>query len=97
MENEIKLFRNYYKFSEGEKLISIKFISGEQDINYSLITKNTEKFFKIEALLYENYPKYAETENFFVIGGNKINKSKTLKENNINNNGIIALIVNNLD
>ena len=48
-------------------------------------------------MLYEKYPKYAETENFFVIGGNKINKSKTLKENNINNNGIIALIVNNLD
>ena len=29
LENEINLFRKYYNFSEGEKLISIKFISGE--------------------------------------------------------------------
>ena len=66
MENEIKLFRNYYKFSEGEKLISIQFISGEQDIKYSLITKNTEKFFKIEALLYENYPNMLKQKIFLL-------------------------------
>jgi len=62
-----------------------------------LITKNTEKFLKIEVKLYEKYPKYLETENYFVAGGNKINKYKTIKENNINNNDIVTLIINNLD
>jgi len=97
LENEIKLFRRFNKFSEGEKLISIKFISGEQDIDYSLITKNTEKFYKIEGILYEKYPKYVETDNFFVVNGNRINRNKTLEQNNIKNNDIITLIINNLD
>ncbi len=48
-------------------------------------------------MLYEKYPKYTDTENFFVVGGNKINRNKTLEENNIKNNDIITLIINNLD
>ena len=34
IENEIKLFRTYYNISSNEKLISIKFISGNQDIDF---------------------------------------------------------------
>ena len=97
LENQIKLFREYYNFSEGEKLISIKFISVDQDIDYSLISKNTEKFSKIEAMLYDKYPKYIELENFFLVCGNRINRNKTLKQNNINNNDVITLQVNNFD
>ena len=97
LENEIKLFRKFNNFSEGEKLIQIKFISNEQDIDYSLIVKNTEKFYKIEGILYEKYPKYVETDNFFVVSGNRINRNKTLEQNNIKSNDIITLIINNLD
>ena len=97
LKNEIKLFREYYNFSEGEKLISIKFISSEQDIDYSLITKNTEKFHKIEGILYEKYPKYMETNNYFLVGGNRINRNKTIEQNNIKNNDVITLIINNFD
>jgi len=97
LENEIKLFRKFNNFSEGEKLIQIKFISNEQDIDYSLIVKNNEKFYKIEGILYEKYPKYVETDNFFVVSGNRINRNKTLEQNNIKSNDIITLIINNLD
>ena len=97
LENEIKLFRKYCNFSEGEKLISIKIISGEQDIDYPIIIKNTEKFFKIESLIYEKYPNYMETINYFLVRGNKINRSKTIEENYIKNDDIITLIINNLD
>ena len=48
-------------------------------------------------MLYEIYPKYIETDNFFVVSGNRINRNKTIKENNIKNNDIITLIINNLD
>ena len=97
LENEIKLFKSYYNFSEGEKLILIKIISGNQDINFSKICKNTEEFSKIESLLYKKYPKYIESENYFLVHGSKINRHKNLKENKINNNDVITLEINNFD
>ena len=97
LENEIKLFRSYYNYTEGEKLISINFISVSQDINFNIISKNTEKFSKIENLLYDKYPKYLDLENYFLVHGNKINTHRTLKENKINNNDIITLGVNSFD
>jgi len=97
LQNEIKLFRTYYKLSNNEKLISIKFISIFQDIDFSVIAKNTDDFSKIEKMLYDKYPKYIEFENYFLVNGNKINKNKTLEQNNIKNNDILTLGINNLD
>ena len=97
LENEIKLFRSYYNFSSNEKLISIKFISGEQDIDFSVITKNTEAFSKIENMLYEKYPKYKDSENYFLVNGNRINRHRTLEENKVRNNEILTLEINNID
>ena len=97
LENEIKIFRKYCNFSETEKLLSIKFISGEQDIDYTIIAKNTENFSILENSIYNEYPQYRETENYFLINGKKINKHKTLEQNKINNNDIITLFINNLD
>jgi len=97
LENEIKLFKSYYNFSEDEKLIKINFISGSQDINYSIITKNTENFSKLEIPLYKKYPKYLDSENYFIVNGNKVNRNRTLIQNNIKNNDIITLLINNID
>ena len=69
-------------------------MSGE-DTTYSIIAKNTEIFSKIEIKLYEKYPKYKESENCFFVGGKKINKNKTLEQNNIINNDIITLKIQN--
>ena len=97
LENEIKLFKSYCKFSEEEKLISIKIISVNQDINFDIIAKNTDKFSKFENILYEKYPKYVDSENFFLVHGNKINKYRTLQENKINNDDVITLEINNFE
>ena len=97
LENELKLLKKNNKFAEGERLISIKFISSAQDIDYSLTTKNTEKFSKIEAKLYEKYPKYKKTNNYFLVSGSKIDKQKTLEQNKIKNNDVITLIEINID
>ena len=97
LENEIQLFKSYYNFSDGEKLILIRFISVNQDINFEIITKNTEIFSKLEPILYKQYPKYIELENYFLVHGIKINRNKSLKENKINNNDVITLEVNNFD
>ena len=97
LENEIKLFRSYYNFSSREKLFAIKIISVNQEINFCIIAKNTEYFSKLELSLYEKYPKYRETENFFIVGGRRVNKSKTLEDNKIKNNDVITLEINNFD
>jgi predicted transcriptional regulator len=72
-------------------------MSDEQDINYSIVSKNTEKFSKIEAMLYDKFPKYIESENYFFVGEKKINRNKTLEQNNINNNDIITLKMNDFE
>ena len=87
-----KIISNYpIKLSEGEKLISVIFVSLDQKIHYSVICKNTDKFNTIENILYEAYPEYMELENYFTVNGNKINKYKSLEFNKIKNHDIILL------
>ena len=88
--NEMKS-RFPFELLENEKLMTLIIISNDQKIHYSLVCKNTQKFTIIEYKLYEKYPEYLEFENFFLINGNKINKYKSLEENNIKNSDIITL------
>ena len=97
LENEIKLFRTYYKFSSNEKLISINFISVNQEIDLTVISKNTDDFSKIEKILYEKYPHYKDTENYFLVNGSKINRNRTLEENKIRNNDKLTLEIYNFE
>ena len=46
---------------------------------------------KIETILYNNYPKYKDTENYFLVNGKKINRNKTIEENKIKNNDVLTL------
>jgi aspartate carbamoyltransferase regulatory subunit len=88
--NEMKS-RLPFELLENEKLMSIIIVSNDQKIHYSIICKNSQKFTKIEENLYERHPEYIESENFFLVNGNKINKYKSLEENNIKNSDIITL------
>ena len=97
LENEIKLFRTYYNFSSDEKLISLKFISINQDIDFTIITKNTDEFSKIEKILYDKYPQYKDSDNYFLVNRSIINRNRTLEENKIKNNDLLTLEINNFD
>jgi len=90
---EIKNLKSRFPFElgENEELMSVIFISSNQKIHYSIICKNTDQFTKIETQLYKEYPEYGNLENYFVVKGNKINKYKSLKDNNIKNSDIITL------
>ena len=48
-----------------------------------MICKNTDKFAIIEQELYDVFPQYKNTENYFLLNGNKVNKNQTLEEINI--------------
>ena len=86
LKNEIELFKEYNNFSDGEKLIRIKFVKDEQVI-YSIIAKNTKQFSEIEDMLYGHYPSL-RSENYSFLNKNKanININESLEENDINNN-----------
>ena len=83
--------KNIFNLKEGEKLMTIIFISVDQNIHYAVICKNTDKFCRIEELLYEKYPKYQKTDNFFLFNGKRINRFETIEENGIQNSSLITL------
>ena len=88
---ELKEINNTFNLKKGEKLMTVIFISVDQGIHYALICKNTDKFSRIEELLYEKYPDYKKKENFFLYNGNRINRFDTIEENGIQYSSIITL------
>ena len=90
LEKELEKYKAYCLLP-GEKLLTIKFISIDQEIKFNTVAKNTDNFTKLESSLYEKYPKYKETENYFLVNGKKLNKHKTLDENKIKDNDILTL------
>ncbi len=60
----------------------------------SFICKNTDQFTRIESLLYEieEYKQYKLIDNYFLVGGRKINRYQTLEENGIKNSDLITLV-----
>ena len=91
-ENLAEILKRYpFALLEGERMMSIIICSINQEIHTSFICKNTDLFVNIELKLYEKYPKYKESENYFIVNGIKINKYKSLEENNIKDSDIIIL------
>jgi len=90
-EYELKISQFPFEFSPGEKIMSIIFISSDQNIISSFICKNTDIFKFLENKFYENYSEYKGLDNIFIINGRKINKNKSLDENKIKNNDIITI------
>ena len=88
-----KLKRFPFELNEGEKLMSVIFSSSGNSLYQSIICKNTEKFNNVENRLYDIdiYQKYSESENYFLVKGRKINRSKTLEQNGIKDSDIIVL------
>ena len=76
-DEEIKELKSNFPFEikKGEKLLSIIIMSQDESIIHSFICKNTDQFYKIENLFYEQYQNYAETENSFFLNGHKIKKT----------------------
>jgi hypothetical protein len=93
-ELKMKLSRYPLQLDEGDKLMSLIFTSADKVIHHSVICKNNELFSNVENRLYDDgFPEYKESENFFTFNGVKINKNKTLEENNIKNSDVIILNV----
>ena len=86
--NELKIKRPI-EILPGEKLISVIFQAN--DFLHSIICKDSDTFVKVENLLYQKYPEYKETEQYFIVNGQKVNRFKTLKENKIKDSDVILM------
>ena len=91
--NDLKdiILKYAFDLKKGESLMPVIFQSIDSKIHYAIICKNTDRFNKIENILYDKYPEYIENENYFTINGIKINKNKTMEKNNIKYSDIIIL------
>ena len=92
-ENEIKKLKNQFPFEllEGEKIMSLIFISEKEDIYCSIICKNTHNFNVVENLFYDKYPEFKELNIKFIANGVEINKNNSLENNKIYNGSIIFI------
>ena len=76
----------------NEKIYTLNFISGAQNIDYCIPCKNTDIFSRLEEKLYKKYPKYKDYETYFLVNGRKIQRFKSLDENNIKNGDTIMMV-----
>ena len=86
-----KINRYPFILEKNEKMLSIVFISISQNVNYSMICKNTDSIHKLEEELYKEYPNLAEGDNYFLCKGTVINKFKIFEELNIKNGDAILI------
>jgi len=88
-----KLKRYPFILEEGEKIMSIIFTSVDQNLNYSMICKNTDTINNLEGRLYKEYQKLAKANYYFICNGTVLNKFEKLEELKIKSGDIIVLNV----
>ena len=86
-----KLNRYPFDLKEGEKLMTIQFYYAKYNFYYTMFCKNTDIFNNIEKKIYENKIDYYNPDNLYMTNGIIIDKYKSLKDNNINNNDQILI------
>ena len=88
-----------FEFNRGEKLLCVIFQSfSDQSVHFPLLCKDKQIFKSLENQFYEVFPKFKETENYFLVNAFCINRDKTLEENNIKNGSIIIInFINDLE
>ena len=76
-----------------DQIMSINFISTDENIHFSVPCISSNTFAEIEEKLYQQYPDYRETNNKFLINGKEISRLKTIGENKIKNGLPVTMII----
>ena len=74
-------------------MMSVNFISTDQNVHYSVPCVKTNTFAEVEEKLYQKYPEYRETNNNFLSNGTLIKRFKTISENHISSGVPITLVI----
>ena len=86
-----KLLRYPFSLEDTESLMTIIFESKDKKLISSVICKNTDEFYKIEAQLYQNHPEFFKKDISFYFNGKKINRFMSLEKSGIGNQSIIIM------
>ena len=87
-----KLKRFPFILEKNEKLMSLIFSSVNQQINYSIVCKNTDSIYKLEGKLFQECPEFFEKKDYsYSCNGKNIDKCETLEKNEIKNGDTIIL------
>ena len=89
----VKLNSKKEQFIKKEYTISIQFISIFQKVDISIPCLLTDKFVRIEEIIYDKYPEYKDNNTYFTVRGGYVKRFKTIQENNIRNLDKILLNV----
>ena len=95
-ENKIKelnskLLKYPFSLEDTESLMTIIFESKDKKLISSVICKDTDEFYKIEAQLYQKHPEFFKKEISFYFNGKKINRFLTLAKSGIGNRSVIIM------
>ena len=74
-------------------IMSVNFISSDQNVHFSIPCLNTNTFAEVEEKLYKEFPQYRETNNNFLANGMQVLRFKTIAENKIGRGYPVTLIV----
>ena len=88
-KDELKSGYNGIELNSGEELISIVFTNEDDEYQECFFCKNTDNFKDIEIKFYEKRADLKDLSIIFKINDKIIDKSKTLKENNIGDSSTI--------
>ena len=80
-------------FINKNDMVSVNFISMDQNVHFSVACLKTDIFAEIEEQLYKQYPQYRETNNSFLAHGSQVLRFKTIAENKIGNGLPVTLVV----
>ena len=84
LNNQLLGSIKYDDIKNGEKLIAVNFISGDQRIEYPIICKTSSLFAEVESTLYKKYPEYGVDfgdDNLFLANGEKVRRIRTMADN----------------
>ena len=92
-ENEIKELKQIlpFEYTKEEQIFTVNFLAPNDNIHYSMICKNTDKFQRLEMAFYDKFPEYKKYNNIFLINNKTIDKSNNLEANKIGDNDIIVI------
>ncbi len=88
--NPNPIFENKIYFKE---MMCVNFISSDQNVHYAVPCVKTNTFAEVEEKLYQQYPRYRETNNNFIANGKLVLRFKTIGENKIGNGLPVTLII----
>ena len=74
-------------------MMSVNFISSDQDVHFSIPCLKTNTFAEVEEKLYKEFPQYRETNKYFLANGMQVLRFKTIAENDIGSGYPVTLIV----